>query len=206
MNCKKFEAGMALYAGGDLTPGRVSRIEQHLAQCPDCRMLVEELHSARASLAEMKDEPIDEAMVANVRRNVLSRIGTRRPLRLSWAFALAAGVVLAVILAWPRQHEEAPRRIASVSRTPAAGPLPPAASKELRKTGRPAPLKSSEFLSCVAARDQLPLCAHRAALTHKRPRPPRPAAHPSEPLLVQFVTDDPNIVIYWIVDPNKQGD
>jgi hypothetical protein len=33
-----------------------------------------------------------------------------------------------------------------------------------------------------------------------------PAAQPGPPLLVQFVTDDPNIVIYWLVDQKPQGD
>jgi len=33
-----------------------------------------------------------------------------------------------------------------------------------------------------------------------RPRPARPAL-PAEPLLVKFLTDDPDIVIYWLIDP-----
>jgi anti-sigma factor RsiW len=39
------------------------------------------------------------------------------------------------------------------------------------------------------------------ARRHRRAKP-----QPSEPLLVQLVTDDPNIVIYWLVDPKPQGD
>jgi anti-sigma factor RsiW len=39
------------------------------------------------------------------------------------------------------------------------------------------------------------------ARRHHRRKP-----QPSEPLLVQLVTDDPNIVIYWLVDPKPQGD
>ena len=39
------------------------------------------------------------------------------------------------------------------------------------------------------------------ARRHHRAKP-----QPSEPLLVQLVTDDPNIVIYWLVDPKPQGD
>jgi len=39
------------------------------------------------------------------------------------------------------------------------------------------------------------------ARRHHRAKP-----QPGEPLLVQLVTDDPNIVIYWLVDPKPQGD
>ena len=39
------------------------------------------------------------------------------------------------------------------------------------------------------------------ARRHHRAKP-----RPGEPLLVQLVTDDPNIVIYWLVDPKPQGD
>jgi hypothetical protein len=33
-----------------------------------------------------------------------------------------------------------------------------------------------------------------------------PAAQSGPPLLVQFVTDDPNIVVYWLIDQKPQGD
>ncbi len=43
----------------------------------------------------------------------------------------------------------------------------------------------------------------------RRPRPAvakpllKPEPAPEQPLLVKFITDDPDVVVYWIVDPNQ---
>jgi len=48
---------------------------------------------------------------------------------------------------------------------------------------------------------------HRVVHRHGRaPLHHAQAVQPSAPLLVHFVTDDPNIVIYWLVDQKPQGD
>jgi hypothetical protein len=179
MNCSKLEEDIALYAGGDLPDGRVARVEQHLAECADCRVLAEELRAGQALLAELRDEPLEDAMVARVRRNVLAQIGTARPARLFWKFALAAALVLAMVLAWPRHPAVKPAPVA-VARVEAPQVTPAPAVKPVKST----PTR------------------HRAA---RRLR--APAAEPQgPPLLVQFTTSDPNIVIYWLVDQKPQGD
>lgn len=40
---------------------------------------------------------------------------------------------------------------------------------------------------------------------HRRVRKPQPKPAPpvEQPLLVKFITDDPEVVVYWIVDPNQ---
>jgi hypothetical protein len=35
---------------------------------------------------------------------------------------------------------------------------------------------------------------------------PEPEPAPEQPLLVKFITDDPDVVVYWIVDPPNQGE
>jgi hypothetical protein len=35
----------------------------------------------------------------------------------------------------------------------------------------------------------------------RRARPTKPVPPPAEPLLVKFLTDDPDVVIYWQIDP-----
>jgi hypothetical protein len=44
-----------------------------------------------------------------------------------------------------------------------------------------------------------PVRRHRPV---RKPQPkPQPA--PEQPLLVKFITEDPDVVVYWIVDPNQ---
>lgn len=179
MSCTKFETDIALYAGGDLPAGRMARLEAHLAGCPDCRALAEDLRASQVLLSELRDDPIADAMVAQVRSRVLdevrragfSRRGTLVPL-----LALAAALVLAVVLVWLR-HQEKPAHVAAVARIEAPRAMP------------------AQVAPIVPVR-------HRV-VRHRRRVPAEP---PGLPLLVQFVTDNPNIVIYWLVDQKPQGD
>jgi|HubBroStandDraft_1064217.scaffolds.fasta_scaffold44474_3 hypothetical protein len=184
MSCSKFETDIALYAGGDLPAGRIARIEWHLAECADCRTLVEELRSGQGLLGELRDDPIADALVAQVRQRVLAEV---RHTTLTWGagwrprgalaplLALAAALILAVVLWWPR-HEAKQARIAQVEPEHAT-PIAP------------------------APRPKLVPAKHRVVRHHHAP-----AAQPGPPLLVQFVTDNPNIVVYWLVDQKPQGD
>ncbi|HUE00244.1 MAG TPA: zf-HC2 domain-containing protein [Bryobacteraceae bacterium] len=71
MSCKKFETDIALYAGGDLPAGRTARLEAHLAECPECRALAEEMRTSQALLSELRDDPVADALVAQVHARVL---------------------------------------------------------------------------------------------------------------------------------------
>jgi hypothetical protein len=122
---------------------------------------------------------LEEALVAQVHHRVLAEIrrraGFSRRGALAPLLALAAALVLAVVLLWPRH----PPKHVTVARVQPAhvAPVPPA--------------------SIIPAH-------HRVVRRHHHRAP---AAQPSgPPLLVQFVTDNPNIVIYWLVDQKPQGD
>ena len=185
MSCPEFEADVALYAGGDLPALRAARIEAHLAECADCRALAGELLAGRELLGELREEPLEDAMVAQVRRRVLARVTAeeRHPFARYWKLALAAALVLAAILALP-WHSRKPVRVAGKHKpailAPAAAPAPP--------------------VEVVPARRRVVRKHRRVPLHSAR------AAQPKQPLLVHFVTNDPNIVIYWLVDPKPQGD
>jgi anti-sigma factor RsiW len=179
MSCSKFETDIGLYAGGDLPAGRIARIEAHLAECEDCRALAKDLRVDRGRLGELSDDPAVEAMLAQVHDRVLAEVrhtpwkaGLSRRGSLVPLLALAAAVILAVILLWPR-HAVKHAPVARVATHIA--PVPP--------------------VGIVPAR-------HRVVRRHRR----APAAQTGPPLLVQFVTDDPNIVIYWLVNQKPQGD
>jgi hypothetical protein len=178
MSCSKFETDIALYAGGDLPAGRIARIESHLAECAGCRALAEELRAGQALLGELRDEPLEDAMVAHVRRRVMAEVGatTRRPSRLYWKLAWAAALVLAAVLVWSRH----PVKHAPVARVEPSHVTP------------------------VTPAPQVRIVPARHGVVRRRRR--APAAQPGPPLLVQFVTDDPNIVVYWLIDQKPQGD
>jgi anti-sigma factor RsiW len=171
MSCSKFETDIALYAGGDLPRARIARVEAHLAACADCRALAEDLRAEQALLGELRDSPLEDAMVAQVRQRVLvevRRAGFSPRGALAPLLALAAALLLAVILIWPRHHSGAAPRAAAMSHAaPTVAPLIRKSRHHLRRM---------------------------------------PATQPGPPLLVQFVTDDPNIVIYWLIDQKPQGD
>jgi anti-sigma factor RsiW len=178
MSCSKFETDIALYAGGDLPAGRMARVASHLAACADCRALAEELRAAQALLGKLRDEPLEEAMVARVRQRVLAEVRTtgQRPAQLYWTLALAAALVLAAVLAVPRRP----------ARQAPAAPMARVEPERIAPIPRP---------GIVPVR-------HRVGRRHRR----APAAPPGPPLLVQFVTDNPNIVIYWLVNQEPKGD
>jgi len=181
MSCSKFETDIALYAGGDLTAGQIARVESHLAECAQCRALAEELRAGQALLGELRDEPLEDAMVAQVRRRALAEVGRAdfNPRgSLAPLLALAAAILLAVVLLWPRH----PANHAPVARMEPGVALPDAT---------PVP------------RVNITPARHRIVRRHRRSAP---AAQPGPPLLVQFVTDDPNVVIYWLIDRKPEGD
>lgn len=186
MSCAKWKNDIALYAGEDLAAGRIAPVESHLAACAECRALLEDLRDGRGLLGDWQEEPFEDAMLAQVRRRVLARVSeTRRPRPALWKLALAAALVLAVWLGWPRQARKQPRT---------------AARLEVPRSVAPAP--------APAVRTAIMQATHRVA---RRRRPYAPveraqAQPPGAPLLVQFVTDDPNIVIYWLVDQKPEGD
>jgi hypothetical protein len=63
----------------------------------------------------------------------------------------------------------------------------------------PAPLAAPAFPS-------LPQLAAAPKPVHHRHLAAKPEPKPAEaePLLVKFITDDPNVVVYWIVDPQGE--
>ena len=75
MNCRAFEPLIALYAGRDLDDP--AQVEEHLAECPECRQLLEDLHSSQADLREWASDPVDAAFLTAVRSSVLARVEDR---------------------------------------------------------------------------------------------------------------------------------
>jgi putative zinc finger protein len=178
MNCREYEPLIALYVEGDLSDREV---ELHLAECSDCRQLLEDLRASQAVLKGLA--PVDTAFLSAVRSGVLAKLESRRRTVLPWIAAFAAAIALIVAFLMP------PRKSASIAKAPVlyggADPL-----VHSRLPGRP---------SAVA----------KVTQKTRRSRPggrrrTRGSAPPAEPLVVKMLTGDPNIVIIWLV--NQPGD
>ena len=139
-------------------------------------------------LREAHREPIPDAHFAAVRARVLAEIAAdRRP----WwrgirAYGFAAAAVAAMLLAafWPK-HE---------AQRPTVGQTLPPANRTVEQAGHASPppaLQSVAVRRMPGRRNRPPHNAAPAAYRVVGPPDPRP-------LVVKLITDDPNIVIYWI--------
>ena len=162
MTCRDYEPLIALYVEGDLN-GR--EVERHLAECSDCRELLEDLKVSQAALKELL--AVDAAFLSAVRSGVLAKIERRRLTAWPWIAALAALLIVAVLTV-PRKP--------TVLRDHGGPTGGSAADQGVRPTisgnGKPGESK-------------------------RRRRRTRESA---PPLVVKMLTDDPDIVIIWLVD------
>jgi hypothetical protein len=131
-------------------------------------------------LRSLREDAVPDAAYAAVRARVLDRVRGERRIWWRWwlGAAAAACALLVVSLSW--------RTVTSVAPLPRVAVMAP-----------PAPQ--------VQVPVKPPL--HRARPRHRvqaAVATAKPAIDPAEPLLIKLMTDDPDIVIYWIVE--KRGD
>lgn len=171
MSCRDWEERIALYVGGDLAPAEAQAVERHVAECAGCQLLLSGLRESLALVREAHGEPVEAAHFAAVRARVLSELerGAARRWRFAWMYAMAAAVVV-LLIGWPRpeQHMVVPMPQAPAAPTVAKVQTP--VVKTVRRRSRP-----------------------RVAVARKE-EPQEPA----EPMVVKLLTNDPDVVIYWI--------
>lgn len=225
MNCPDFERLIALDVEGDLPEPKGRAAAEHLRACPSCRQFAESLKISQALLKELGQEPVDEPMVQEVRRRVRDGLAsaTQLPVFPVWRLAMGAGLMAALILAVlaMRHHsrEEATQVVAEKS-APASSPMHSAASKNETRESR---IEAGSAKSVPAARHSgnnpwggmrptsiLPAPSVAGTLKSPRAVPPGEFSSASmrasaeaqrlQPLTVKLITDNPNVVIYWLVD------
>ena len=102
MNCEEYEILLSARLDGALTPEETARLEAHLAQCPQCRQLAQELETLQAQTAALTQE-VPRDLQENLEGRDWSRVpqtGTapskKKKRLLPWAACAAAAVVLMV--------------------------------------------------------------------------------------------------------------
>jgi hypothetical protein len=218
MSCQSYRDAIALHAGADLSAEQVSRLQQHLEDCADCRLLLEQLVADRRAVQQLAARPVEADRIAAVRSAVLEQV-TSHPAKhgsTHWKWlALAATVVLAltaVLMTRPWQQTAGHVELARLDPTP----LPPPTDVE---TSEPPPLFENEAESKMeavvstedgrafeASAPQSSMVASTELLQQEAPlhggdtaTRSGPAAHQS-PLLVKLVSESKDVVIFWLVD------
>ena len=175
MNCRDWEERIALHAERDLPPREAAEAERHLAECAQCREFAESLTQTLSELRGAHAEPWATADFAAVRARVLAELPVRRrpAWRLVWVGAAAVVLLAASLFTEHRPQPRANRVTPPAPTVEAAVPLPPPPEQ-------PQPTRQT-----------------RRAVRPRRTRKPVP---PSEPLMVRLISDNPDVVIYWIAN------
>ena len=145
-------------------------VEEHLTGCAGCQELANGLRESLGLLREAHGEAVDEAHLAAVRARVLSKL--QRGGRPWWVWAMAAAAVLVVVGVAVR-----PRPVVVV-----------------------APVARVETPVIVPRVENTAPAAGRSARATRARVAPAVAVERGEPLMVKLITDDPDVIIYWISD------
>jgi hypothetical protein len=189
MNCRECQERITLDAVS-------AEIERHLETCAGCREFRAGLYEVLALLAETHQQAPGESQLAAVRERVRRRIsaGRRRWVPV-WAGGLAAAIVLLAL--WVGQRHERP--LVSVTRSEPQVPSEPrpSGSGPLPKPATPIPKRARKP-------PVTPPPAEPRVRSEPRPLGSGPLqTPPAEPLTVKLITDDPNVVIYWIINAKE---
>lgn len=204
MTCGYSERGLSLYAEGDLPEAEALEIEQHLSECAGCRTFMTELRESQSVLKAIRQDTFGLTAQISVRAKVLEQVNAGGPspgwsLRVEkWLFGYRRRLVigaLAMVLVglgtmWlVRGRPDAPQQeVTSVVPDPAIVPPPVAAQPPPVVERKPVKVRRPRVVPVVA--EELP---------------PSEAA-PVSPVVVKVFTDDPNVIIYWLLDGNGGGE
>ncbi len=182
MNCTNWEERIALYTGGDLPVAESAEVERHLTDCPACQMFASGLRESLEFLRDADRDEIAPVHFAALRARVLSQLeNAGRPWwQQGWVYALSGAMAVLVLML-------------------ALRPAPPSHPRQAARTQAPPPVV--EVPAPVSAP---PAAQVRRVATRRRIRPAAPRRDPGPPIVVKLVTDDPEVVIYWIAD--KSGE
>ncbi|MBZ5724413.1 MAG: zf-HC2 domain-containing protein [Acidobacteriia bacterium] len=189
MNCSDWEERIAMYVGGELAASEAAEVGRHVADCAGCQVFASGLQQSLALLRAAHQEPLAPAHFAAVRARVLAELaGERRAWwRRAWVYGLAGAAAVALLVALAGRPGRAPQ---------------PVRRPEIAVTRPPAEPPKVAVAEAAPEPKPVPRVRHgRRAGPGPAPQPVQLAlARPPETMTVKLVTDDPNIVIYWITE------
>ena len=153
-----------------------AELDRHLAECADCRELAADLRANVDAFREMTAAPMPSVSGA-VLAQVRKQETRRQVTRWGWALAAAAAIVIVFL---------ATRPVPEVQR---------------QATRSPAPQEEQRQATLLAGSEKRSPAPQVARAT-RRQATRSPALQ--EPLKVKMFTSDPDVVIYWLVEP-KEG-
>lgn len=196
MSCRDFEQQIALYVGDDLSSSERDRTEAHLRECSSCRALAEDIRESQAIFKSMRQDIPDAAAFAQLRERVTGDVG--RLGSMSWLErflfgglgrkAALAGLVLAIggfaTFRLTQPETASPRSLTVVE----SNTTPPRIlSTRVYESQPPAAPPAPKRVRRSTPKTEVDASGDRA-----------------EQVPMKFLTDDPNIIIYWLVD--EKGD
>jgi anti-sigma factor RsiW len=196
MSCSHSEKDLALYVEGDLDPTGSHAIQMHLPTCESCRNIVAELKESQAILRMLREETVSSSALSGVRNRVLDELQSRRRFIWGrWIYALAGGMLVAVVSVGVLHHMRKPEPNVQpiVVNVPVTHPVVPSTT-EIRAGDGDAQKMPKVHVNPTRTDRVSPRRRQRVASAETTPEPVKP-------VVVKLLTDDPNIVIYWLVEP-----
>ncbi len=217
-HCKRFEPFLALHVEGDLPTEESAAVERHLAECADCLRDLAALVESQSFFLEVRRESVPDDAARHVRRRVLDRIeqnpgrvlgwpvrieravlaGVRRPL------AVATTCGLALLAAWAWMSASAPVGVDEpvVVEAPNVDDAP----VEVRPMVALEPAVEPEETVVVETEETGPADPGQPAVPVAIDWNPAPVEIDIPPQrTVKLVTDNPKVIIYWVLDEGNEG-
>ncbi len=154
MDCQQALEAISADLDGELTPAERAQLEDHLARCPHCRALREELaalHAACPAALEAEAPPeLRQAVLSHLPPRRAGRTGAVRWLR--WG-AMAAAAAVALLALWRLPHA-LPHSAETAQPAPAVADSAPLPAPAAAAGGQSAPARNETFSAKSSAQDK----------------------------------------------------
>lgn len=127
MGCEEYTQLISARLDGELTPEEAARLDEHLAVCPQCRILVRELEEMEAAFAQQETAQAPQELSRGVLERIRVQRAARRRVMVRRMGGLAAALVLCAGL-YPVLRAMAPAGMSGMAMEAAdtAAPMEPA--------------------------------------------------------------------------------